>query len=186
MNRAAVVFIVVTTLAVAAAFMFNRDLQRERARADALAGRLAELEPIEQSTRSTAPRLPERLHEAEPASDDLALERSEPSPAPSSAEPEPDTPRKPTYRASAQAREQVEQLQAALVHGTPLQDYQVRALIEAIDEVQKEIEQKKHAQDTAAITDWDAERRQRLIETAADVLFESQLEAYIELLNTSR
>jgi hypothetical protein len=166
--------------------MFNRDLQRERARADALAGRLAELEPLERSTNSAEAQPTERVRDVQPPARNLALERAEGHAESSSIEQNQPRPPSKSYQGSTHARMEVDRLQAALVGGTPLQDYQIRALISAIDDIRGDIEHRKKAQAREAeltSADWDEESRQRLIGAAADILFESQLERYVELVN---
>jgi hypothetical protein len=76
-------------------------------------------------------------------------------------------------------------LQSALTSGTPLQDYQIHALIAAIDRVRDEIAiEKKNTstRDASSTIDWKTETNDRLIQDAADILFESQLETFIEVL----
>lgn len=174
-------------IAVPTAVVFNRDAQRERARADALAQRLAELEPIERAGSIEAARAIDRVTNIPPAAPDLAVERTDPPPTPSSSSNEPPKEPKRVHRGSSRARAQVDRLRAALVDGTPLQEYQIRALITAIDAVHSEIDREKNAQarEGATLTiDWEAERNERIVQAAADILFESQFETFMALVKT--
>ena len=99
--------------------------------------------------------------------------------------PPPPAEAKPTLSGSAHARAQVAQLQTALLGGTPLQEYQIRALIMAIDDVRTDIDRDRKAQPGAAI-DWTAEEDERLVQAASDILFESQLERFIALVRSKR
>jgi hypothetical protein len=75
----------------------------------------------------------------------------------------------------------VARLQSALATGTPLQDYQVQPLIDAIDQVRGE-SSPQGTQDAAP--NGDANRR--IIQATADILFESQLDALMDLLEADR
>ena len=170
--------LIVVTLGVVIAL--RHDLQRERARADALAERVAVLEPVERpsSAMSTTAKNSSN-RETAPGPLDLAVEHGPVRPTPMDVAEQP-TPKK-IYRGSSHAREQVEHLQAALADGTPLQEYQIQALISAIDQVRGEIENAKKERSAQAVTK--SETNERLVQAAADILFESQLEKFIELLN---
>lgn len=185
-NKTTVILIALTGSATATAVMLNRDLQLERNRADALAARVAELEPIERPVTETAPSIARIREGPSPSPNDLALERADARPASAITSQERPTRSTQTSRGSAQAREQVARLQAALVDETPLQEYQVRALIAAIDAVRSNSDREGSAQvhDGAVAIDRKAETNEPLIQAAADILFESQLERFIEIVKS--
>ena len=83
------------------------------------------------------------------------------------------------FEGTLRARKQVERLQLALVSGTPLQDYQIQALITSIDDVHREMQKQRALEPTQLHT----ETNERIIQRAADILFESQLEVFISLLH---
>ena len=90
------------------------------------------------------------------------------------------------YSGTLRARQQVERLQAALASGTPLQEYQVQPLIDAIDKARSSVEQEGATGDgrgEAWNREAQAEANSRIVQLAADILFESQLEQLIELLH---
>jgi hypothetical protein len=131
MNKATALVTATVAIALGVTAALVRNLHAERERADALAERLAELEPVEATRIAPQPRIepqePSRPVEWEIERRDSAIVKSEsvaepPSPAP-------------LDRASAPTRRLIERLQAALVDGTPLQEYQVRALSDAFDRV---------------------------------------------------
>lgn len=161
MNRLALALFVALVVSIALAAIHVRDAQRERARADALALRLAEHEPLE---KGGSP-----LHAVPDSTvvSDVRIEPpAEPTP-PASTEIDSPTPAKPimAYRGTHRARQFVDRLQSALASGTPLQDYQIQPLIDAIDQ---------------AGTPEDGNAR--IIQAALPILFESQLDQLIALL----
>jgi hypothetical protein len=83
------------------------------------------------------------------------------------------------FKGTLRARKQVERLQLALVGGTPLQDYQIQALITAIDDVHREMQKQRAVGPMQLQT----ETKEQIIQRAADILFESQLEVFIPLLH---
>jgi hypothetical protein len=184
MNKPMLLLFVVLGIGAGAAVMMSRgDLEHERARADALAERLAVLEPVERASNSQLNDAQARPVKAPPLQSELAVER--PSEQPTSIDvPEQSSKAKVQFRGSPQARQQVERLQAALVGHTPLQDYQTQALITAIDRVQAEIENEKKNASSESVIDWQSETRDRLLQSAADILFESQFEKFIGLLKS--
>jgi len=167
------------------ASFFARDAQQERARAQSLAARLAELEPVEKASdprahgRAVSSQISAPFEQViRPAEDTLAQ-------PPASAPPKLVS----DYPGTLRSRRQVEQLQAALADGTPLQEYQVRSLIMAIDRVHRDLEQADQNADvstTARPVQSSAAVNARIIEAAQDILFESQMERFIELLNRER
>lgn len=180
-NKTAYLFLALALIAIAAIVSINRDRQQERDRADALAVRVAELEPIERprESPSSSPHLVER-GVAAPAEIAAPSERQEGTEVAGIAQPTADSVR--SYRGSAQAHDLVSRLQRVLIDGTPLQDYQTRALLAAIDEVRSEVARDK-MQSADREVDWKSEENERLVQAAAEVLFESQLERFIDLLN---
>jgi hypothetical protein len=179
MNKLFIVLAIALGGAVIAAYVYQRDMQIERGRADALAARVAELEPVERSSDSNSGRANEGSSSSTPF--DERVERAGQLPV-TRVEPQATEVVK-TYSGSVRARRQVERLQSALENGTPLQEYQIRALITALDQVWRELEQEKKAAPTAIPTDdHSAQARDRMVQTASDILFESQLETFIELL----
>ena len=175
-NRSVLILSVALVCSAVIAVVYVRDSQRERARADALAKRVLELEPVEKSNGSASAQVDARVqparsmpvgHGAEPEDEQLPIS---------------ETPKAPKavmeFKGTLRARKQVERLQLALADGTPLQDYQIQALITAIDDVHRELE----AQRANNITLLQARTNERMIQVAADILFESQLEVFIGLL----
>ena len=175
-NRSVLILSVALVCSAAIAVVYVRDSQRERARADELAKRVFELEPVEKSNGSASAQVDARVqparsmpvgHGAEPEDEQLPIT---------------ETPKAPKavmeFKGTLRARKQVERLQLALADGTPLQDYQIQALITAIDDVHRELE----AQRANNITLLQARTNERMIQVAADILFESQLEVFIGLL----
>jgi hypothetical protein len=146
-------------IALGAAATFWSDLQSERTRANRLTERVALLEPVERSSASPA---------SNKTADEAHVGRvgfvAEPPQEVAAAS-------KPALTGSAEALQQVARLQAALVHGTPLQDYQAQALAAAIDH------SRTHGKS-------DMQSRARLRQAAADILFESQFETFVELVET--
>ncbi len=173
---------------VAVAMMYERDLQRERARADALAARLLELEPLERSDGITNADRKIRVDASPNAY--VNVPQSNKSPVEQSTLTDAQEQPKPVqeYLGTLRTRQQVERLQSALVSGTPLQDYQIRALIPAIDNARSGID--RHGAQSGARDleppplGADAETNERIIQAAADILFESQLEVLIQLLDS--
>ena len=143
-------------IAVGVAATFWSDLQRERNKANTLAERVAVLEPVERADPSQMSNKP--MSAASPP----RVEFVAAPPREAAERPEP------PLKGSPRALQQVARLQAALVHGTPLLDYQAQALVAAIDRFPPS--------DRV-----DAESRTRLRQAAADILFESQFETYVEL-----
>ena len=143
-------------IALGVAATFWGDLQNERTRADRLAARVAMLEPVERETASSASNKPAAA--IVPSRPPIVAEP----PQQQTAQP------KPALTGSPEALQQVARLQAALATGTPLQAYQAQALAAAIDRVQ-----------TNGKTD--AEGQDLLRQAAADILFESQFETFVEL-----
>ncbi len=171
---------------VAVAMMYERNLQRERARADALAERLLELEPLERSDGITDADRKIRVGASPNAY--VNVPQSNKSPVEQSTLIDAQEQPKPVqeYLGTLRTRQQVERLQSALVSGTPLQDYQIRALIPAIDNARSEVEEQRAesgARRHEAALASDAETNERIIQAAADILFESQLEVLIQLLD---
>ena len=175
-NRSVVILSVALVCSSVIAVMYVRDSQRERARADVLAERLLELEPVEKSNASAPAQVDARVqparsvsigHGADPEDEQLPIT---------------DTPKAPKavmeFKGTLRARKQVERLQLALATGTPLQNYQIQALITAIDDVHRELEMQR-ANDMTLLQ---ARTNERIIQAAADILFESQLEVFIGLL----
>jgi hypothetical protein len=183
-HRAFLSLVVLLGIAVGVAIVFRSDLELERARADALAERVAALEAVERPESVPGSDTNARVREVSPAPSALAVERPVESPSSDAVE-QPSKPKR-EFRGSLQARQQVERLQIALANGTPLQDYQIQALITAIDQVRDDIENEKKAiakQPRASAVDWQTESRARLVQAAADILFESQLEKLIDMLD---
>lgn len=168
MNRPALALSAALIVSIAFAAMFARDAQRERARANALAMQLSEHEPLEKG--GTSPRASwdppsARVTQAEPP--------VEPSAVASTGIDTP-TPIKPVmaHRGTRRTRQFVDRLQSALATGTPLQAYQIQPLIDAIDDVSRETESLAAQQNANG----------RIIQAAVPILFESQLDQLIALL----
>jgi hypothetical protein len=183
-SKSSVVLCVALIASVAIMILLGRNLQRERARADSLAARLLELEPLEKSGGSTPTEADAKLerdayatngHAIEPATKQRTLTDAPEQPGPVK-----------EYSGTLRARQQVERLQAALASGTPLQEYQIQPLIDAIDKARTSVEQEGAAGDVRGEA-WNreaqAEANRRIVQLAADILFESQLEQLIELLH---
>jgi hypothetical protein len=176
MNKVVVVLSVLLLGSVVTALMYARDAQRERARADALVERAFELEPVEtgglQPVQPSAP-----VEPVEPPAAELAIESGT---ADIPADQRPPAP-KPVmdFEGTLRARKQVERLQLALATGTPLQDYQIQALIAAVDAVHRDM-QKQRALDPIQLQ---TRTNEQIIQRSADILFESQLEVFIPLLH---
>jgi hypothetical protein len=178
-SKPVLALVVVVLLGCAAAVvLLGRDLQRERMRADALAERLIELEPLERPGRSI-------LNDADlkHRTDAYATAQQSIEPPPTSA-PEQLQPVEEVL-GTLQTRQQVERLQSALESATPLQSYQIRALITAIDKVRNEIEQEESRVGTqsGSLAKRSAETNRRIVRAAADILFESQLDTFVQLLD---
>lgn len=169
MNRFGIIAIVIALLAVGFAAILRHDLQNERERANELAERVAVLEPVERADSSKTRQL--RPQTITAPIEPIEIERP-PNVSTTRESVPPPTP----VRGSAHARRQVEQLQGALRDATPLQPYQINALADAIDRVRSEA----RGDGTAGL----ATEHDRLVQAAAEVLFESQLERYIELLES--
>lgn len=176
MNKLSVVLSVLLLGSVVTALMYARDAQRERARADALVERMFELEPVEEGGLM-------------PAQASAHVEWSDEAPAGHAIDPviadvpashKPSPPKAVMeFQGTLRARKQVEHLQRALVTGTPLQDYQIQALIAAIDDVHREMQKQREVDPMQLQT----ATNQQIIQRAADILFESQLEEFIPLLH---
>jgi hypothetical protein len=81
------------------------------------------------------------------------------------------------YPGTLRTRRQVERLQVRLTNGTPLQDYQIRALIVALDDLHaQQAEQSESREVNQALAN------ERMLQVASDILFESQLEKFMEML----
>jgi hypothetical protein len=159
---------------VLVALWYARDARRERARADALLERVFEMEPVERSEGSA--RAPARAESVPSTS--VAAPILQPKDEQLAADDVPQGPKAVMdFHGSLRARRQVERLQLALVNGTPLrtplQDYQIRALIGAIDEVHRE---------SGDATQLPSQTNGRIVQLASDILFESQLEVFVALL----
>jgi hypothetical protein len=175
MNKLPVVLSVLLVSSVVTALMYAREAQRERARADALVERVFELEPVEKGSLMPV-QASARDQRAEPApTDDVVNSAAAEVPAS-------ETPSAPKavmeFEGTVRARKQVEHLQRALATGTPLQEYQIQALITAIDDVHREM-QKQRAGDPMQLQ---SETNAQIAQRAADILFESQLEVFMPLL----
>lgn len=156
--------------------MYALDLQRERARADALAMRLYENQPLEKSGS------PIRLSTESALAPNTQIEPiAEPPAVPPMAEMPNRVKPILEYQGTQRTRQLVARLQSALATGTPLQDYQVQPLIDAIDQVRGE--SSSQGMQNAA-PNGDANRR--IIQATADILFESQLDALMDLLEADR
>jgi hypothetical protein len=167
------------------ASFFARDAQQERARAQSLSVRLAELEPVE---KARDPRAHDRAVSSQISA---PIEQAIPSADAAPVQPHASSPPKLVrdYPGTLRSRRQVEQLQSALADGTPLQEYQIRALIAAIDRVHRDLERADEKADVRATkppVQSSAAVNARIIEAAQDILFESQLERFMELLNRDR
>jgi hypothetical protein len=180
MNKRATALYAAIACSVLVALWYARDARRERARADALLERVFEMEPVERSDgparasavarADSAPATPVAAPTLPPKYEQLPLQ---------------DMPLGPKavmdFPGSLRARRQVERLQLALVNGTPLrtplhtplQDYQIQALIGAIDDAHRE------SGDAAQVS---SETNERILQLAADILFESQFEVFVALL----
>jgi hypothetical protein len=175
MNKVIVVLSVLLLGSVATALMYARDAQRERARADALVERVFELEPVEEVGLM-------------PAQASVHVESAEPAPAAhrinpvTAGVPASQTPSRSKatikFQGTLHARKQVEHLQLALAAGTPLQDYQIQALITVMDDVHREMRQER----TLDPIQLQTKTNEEIIQRAADILFDSQLEVFIPLL----
>lgn len=168
MNKLVLVLAIALAVSIATALLYARQAHREHARADALAERVFELEPIERggSARPEASaqvEFPTAISTPSMKADPNVSELSEPI--------RPKTVM--DFSGTLQTRRQVQRLQTALANGTALQEYQIQALITAIDDVQREVGQ----------AEGETQRNERLIQVAADILFESQLEVFVALLS---
>lgn|SRR5512138_1887788 len=168
MNRPALALSAALIVSIAFAALYARDAQRERARANALVMQLSEHEPLEKggtSPRASSDPPAVRVTHTEPP--------VEPSPV-ASAEIDTPTPTKPVmaHRGTHRTRQFVDRLQSALATGTPLQAYQIQPLIDAIDDVSRETESLGAHQNANG----------RIIQAAVPILFESQLDQLIALL----
>ena len=176
MKKLPIVLSVLLVGSVVTALMYARDAQRERARADALIERMLELEPVEKGGLM-------------PAQANAHVESDEPAPARHelnqivadvSTSQTPSAPKaNMEFQGTLRARKQVEQLQRALTAGTPMQDYQIRALITAIDAVHREMQTEKAVDPMQ----FQSKLNEQIVQRAADILFESQLEVLISLLH---
>ncbi len=186
MNKSVVVIAIAIGATLAAAVMLRNELQRERERADALTERVAALEPIERSTKSSSTR-PVPGNQAAPlASNHVPAEPPQP---PTTTTVEPEQASKPTIvpRGSLHARQQLERLQSALANGAQLQEYQIKLLIETIDGVRREIAvERSNRSAEASNVDWRTEEHQRIVRASYEFLFESQVEALMGLLERER
>ena len=171
MNKPILLLSAALAASLAMTFIYGREVQRERARADALAARLGELEPLERGDGATPVLAVEFRSDAQsalvPAVERAAL------PVMAGNASEQPRPVK-DYPGTLQTRRQVERLQEALDNSTPLQEYQIRALIAALDAVRRE---SGEAQPIGT-----RDTNDRVVRAAADILFESQLEVFIGLL----
>ena len=176
MNKLPVVLSALLLGSVVTALMYAREARRERARADALVERVFELEPVEKGGLTpvqasahveSAETAPER-HEINPVVADVSNSQTA-------------SERKAVmeFQGTLRARKQVEHLQRALATGTPMQDYQIQALITAIDDVHREMQQHR----ALAPMQLQSKTKERIIQRAADILFESQLEVFIPLVH---
>jgi hypothetical protein len=175
MNKLPVVLSVLLVSSVVTALMYAREAHRERARADALVERVFELEPVEKGGLMPV-QASARDQPAEPApTDDVVNSAAADVPAS-------ETPSAPKsvmeFEGTLRARKQVERLQRALADGTPLQDYQIQGLITAIDDVHREMQKQRALEPIQLQTT----TNEQMIQRAADILFESQLEVFIPLL----
>jgi hypothetical protein len=176
MNKVVVVLSVLLLGSVVTALMYARDAQREQARADALVERVFELEPVE-TGGPTPGSASAHVEWAEPpsAANTMGPVVADVPTSPTSSAPKPVM----DFEGTLRARKQVERLQLALATGTPLQDYQIQALITAIDDVHREM-QTQRAVDPMQLQ---TETKEQIIQRAADILFESQVEVFIPLLH---
>jgi len=161
MKPIVIIAVLVAAAALIAAVTFRSDLQDQRARADALAERVATLEPVERGQPSALP---------QPVSPSTSIPTELTPPELPVSVPAEQTAAIDLGRGSAYTRQHVARLQEALRSGTPLQQYQVDALLEAIDA-------------TRTPKDGAPTEKERLIQAASDILFESQMERYVELLS---
>lgn len=163
MNKPIFIVSVLLVAAAASAAYFAIELQQERERANSLAVRAFEHEPVESGGNtstdaiaadwSQAPTVPPQIVQMG------AQSESENAPAP----PKPVM----DFPGSLRTRQFVARLQTRLASGTPMQEYQIRALIEAFDGLESSPD--------------DSESEQR-IQAASDILFESQMEELVEML----
>ncbi len=176
MNKYVLSWSAALAVCIAIAVIYSRDVERERARANALEARVFELEPIEKDGSSTGSYLTA-------SGNDSSHSELEPLPEPAIAvPPADDVPAKPRsvmeYGGSLSTRHFVQQLQTSLAAGTPLEEYQIRHLIAAIDEV-------RGTTGALPITDREAQStaNARIIQLSNEILFESQMDTLIALLN---
>lgn len=176
MKKSVVLLSVLLIVAVTLASVFAVEWQHERKRADALALRAFEQEPVE---TGAVPKW--RAPQVTPQPE-LASETASERPIEMPLEAEPQRPKRESvmdYPGTLRTREHVNRLQTRLSRGTPLQDYQIRALIEALDTLYLE---QSSAQQADEVDANDARLNDQIIQVASDILFESQLEIYMEML----
>ena len=157
------------------AVLLSRDLHHERERADALAQRLIELEPLE---RGGDP-IPKDADVEHRTDEHVSVQQVIESPPTAMERPR----HVKEYQGTLRTRQQVERLQSALERGTLLQDYQIQPLITALDKVRYEIEQEDSNTKHGARVESGAETNRRIVRAAADILFESQLDTFVQLLD---
>ena len=173
MNKPIVIVSALLVAAVGSAAFLALKLQDERKRADSLAVRAFEHEPVEAGGRAAA----KQSSAADPLHGPIPVP-----PATASDEPTPtaDTPviqqSVMDFPGSLRSRQWVARLQTRLSDGTPMQDYQIRALIETLDVLDKEWRPSPDERDL------DEARRDQTIQAASDILFESQMDELVEML----
>jgi hypothetical protein len=160
--------------AVVLAAFFAVELQVERERADALALRAFEQEPVEKGT--IRQRVEPELRTPPP---EWVAPTAPPKIAPPAAEAPPVAKSAVDCPGTLRTRERVNRLQSRLSTGTPLQDYQICALIEALDAVHSDQSTRQSAEEAGL----DEQRpNDELIQAVSDILFESQMEVFAEML----
>lgn len=168
------IFIVCTLLgaAVASAAYLAIELQQERERADSLALRAFEHEPVEKGgAASSLANTSELPHE--PIDPSAERNRLEDPPAPPEMSPQRSVLE---FPGSLRSRQRVARLQSRLSDGTPMQDYQIRALIAAFDDLERSPQESNQPYDAGHAGS------EHLIQAASDILFESQMEEFVEML----
>lgn len=171
MNKPILIVCTLLAAAVASAAYLAIELQQERERADSLALRAFEHEPVEKGGVASSHANTRDLPHEPIASDAQSKPLDDPPP------PEVSPQRSVLeFPGSLRSRQRVARLQSRLSDGTPMQDYQIRALIAAFDDLEKSPQESDQPQGAGQA------RSEHLIQVASDILFESQMGEFVEML----
>lgn len=170
MKKLVIVLIIGLALTGAIAVKYSRDAQRERERAQSAQARLAELEPVERGGGSPLP-----VFDAESLAPPVKWDQQPPIETQAAQDAPARRRSLMEYKGSLRSRRLVWQLQDSLQDRTPLQEYQIQPLITALDEA-------AHVSQGEGQGDARAASRHAIVQAAAPILFESQLEVLISLI----